>query len=107
MTVPRHRSFPASLAPGIVGANRVAEALVELAAGASEVLDVRGCDRFTPWFVNAGGTKVHTYQPCDESGTVLPGSASSNLASGTSVTPASPYYLITADAGEALTIARN
>lgn len=84
--------------------NVVYNPITTLPAGSPDtVLDVRGCTGFTPWF--AAGTG-HTAQPCDEGGTVLPGSASAALAAGTEVDVVSPFYRISVDAANDLTITK-
>jgi hypothetical protein len=63
-----------------------------IAAGASSVLDLRGAAGFVVHL--NGGTA--NYQPCDESGTVVPGSASTAIASAAFVAAEWPFMKVTA-----------
>lgn len=78
--------------------------IVEIGAGESVVVDVRGCTSFTAWFDAGAG---HTAQPCDEDGVALPGSSADALAAGDAVTVQAPFYEVTADGANALTITRS
>ncbi len=92
-----------SKAEEIIEHNLTAGAIVTIEAGsAALVLDLAGGTGLVPWF--AAGT--HTYQPCDESGVVLPGSASADLVSGTKVDMLSRFYKITVDGANDLSIAK-
>lgn len=66
-----------------------------VAEDATLVVDVRGARGFTLY-----GSATATYQPCDSAGTTVTGSSSALFTAGTLVTPAWPYYLVTATGGD-------
>lgn len=65
---------------------------VVVAAGSSAVIDVRGCAGLVAY--SAGGTA--TAQPCDETGTALPGAAAAALTLGERLDALAPFYKVAA-----------
>lgn len=71
-----------------------------IAAGESEVIDLRAAGYFVVWA--ASGTPKRL--PCDDSGTALPGAASVDVAVGVLNQRVSHYTKVTAPVGQAATV---
>lgn len=72
----------------------------QIAAGASEVVDLRACAEFVVYAASGTPTQL----PCDSAGDALPGAVASNVTLGASNSRLSHFVEITAPVGQAATV---